>query len=86
MYQIDSEALHAAVVTDVLLSNDGKKATIIVDCSPSTLELLTQRYRVPLNQAFRRQFERKIVPTLDFILDDGTQSRIDTLLDQATTP
>ena len=81
----DHELFHDAVVTDVLLSNDGKLARIWIDGDDVTLELLNSRYHNGIQRGFLKKFSRKIVPTLIFMKETGEITAMDKLLDEERT-
>lgn len=83
--KVNHEDLHDVVVTDVLLDNDQKRCLIIVTAPESSLKLLNGHYRHQIQQKFNQSYQRRSVPLLQFILDDGARETIEVLLAKATT-
>lgn len=80
MREINHEELHTAVVTNVIVSNDGRECRIWVDAPETTIEKLNGEYRSKIQQAFTKKFARKVVPRLTFLKDTGEIERMEALL------
>lgn len=80
--ELDHEHLHSAVVTNVILSNDGREARIWVAAPPSTITLLNGKHRGEIQHLFLKQYGRKIVPRLIFEKDTGEIDRLEFLLSE----
>lgn len=86
VYELDPERFHNVVVTNVLLSNDSKNCHVIVVAPFRLIEELNHRYRHTIARAFRPKYERKIVPNITFVSDDGTNLAMEALIDSTVRP
>ncbi|HEY1075035.1 MAG TPA: ribosome-binding factor A [Patescibacteria group bacterium] len=80
--ELDHEHLHSAVITNVILSNDGREARIWVDAPAATITLLNTKYRGEIQHLFMKQYARKVVPRLTFEKDTGEIDRLEVLLSE----
>lgn len=71
---------HNAVVTDALLSNDGRECRIWIAGDDRAIDLLNTKYHRDIQYSFTKQYQRKIVPKLTFVKDTGELERMDALL------
>src|SRR3989344_8350304 len=78
--EINQEKYHQAAIIDVLLDNDGRNCRVIVDAPGSLLDELNGRQLFGIQSLFKSKFERRIVPKLTFIPDDGSGTIIDRLV------
>ena len=69
--QLNHELFHSVVVTDVILSNDGRECRIWVDASDSIITQLNGEFKNQIQYSFTKNFARKIVPKLIFLKDTG---------------
>ena len=59
LLELNHEALHGAVVTSVILSNDGRECRIWVDAPESTIHELNTTFRSDIQHGFMKKYERK---------------------------
>lgn len=83
--ELNHETLHQAVVTDVLLSNDGRECRIYVDAPEELVASLNTTYRSEIQHRFMKNYARKIVPKLSFLPDRGELDQLTQLLEAAET-
>ncbi len=83
IFELDHERFHDVVVTDVLLSNDTKQCRVIIVANEQQLKALNGPYLRTAQNLFRDSYERRTVPKLVFVGDDGTNDRIEELLHEA---
>jgi ribosome-binding factor A len=81
LQEINHELFHSAVITDALLSNDGKICRIWVDAKPQLVTLLNSEYQHQIQHNFTKKFYRKIVPKLIFLKDDGEMDHLNSLFE-----
>lgn len=79
--EINHEKFHQAVIVNVALSNDKKSCRVWVDAPQNIVDALEGKYRHQIQHAFMKHFARRIIPTLQFVKDDGSIDRLDALLD-----
>ena len=78
--ELNHELFHSVVVTNVLLSNDGRECRIWVDADAKSIHMLNTIHHRELQYRFTKKFVRKIVPKLIFVEDSGEIERMETLL------
>ena len=81
LLELNHEELHGAVVTSVLLSNDGRECRVWIDASESTIKSLNTTYRYDIQHAFMKKYMRKVVPKLQFLKDQGDIETVEALLE-----
>lgn len=82
LLELNHEELHSAVVTSVILSNDGRECRVWVDAPASTIKALNTTYRYDIQHAFMKKYMRKIVPKLQFLKDEGDIEAVEALLQE----
>jgi len=80
--EINHELFHSAVVTSVILSNDGREARVWVDASEDKIVQLNGKYHHEIQHKFTKKFARKVVPRIVFMRDEGDVDRINSLLEK----
>lgn len=86
LLEVNHELFHDAVVTDVLLSNDGQEARVWVAAAPALINRLNTEYRHEIQRQFMKQYPRKAIPRLIFVQDTGEIERMDALLSEIEKP
>lgn len=82
LMELNHELLHGAVVTDVLLSNDGRECRVYVDAPEETITRLNTEFKSEIQRNFMKQYVRKIVPRLQFLKDRGEVEALEELLEK----
>ncbi len=80
LHEMNHELFHNVVVHSVHLSNDQRECRVWVDAPEKSIEVLNTKYRGEIQHAFMKQYNRKIVPRLVFILNLGDVERMEELL------
>lgn len=81
LQEIDHELFHAVVVTNVLLSNDGRECRIWVQAPETAINALNKKYHRELQHLFMKKYSRKAIPKLVFLADTGEITHIEELLE-----
>ncbi len=82
LLELDHELFHGVVVTNVLLSNDGRECRIWVQASDKAIDALNTKYHRELQREFMKNYSRKYIPKLIFMLDTGEITHIEELLEK----
>ncbi len=82
LHEMNHEMFHQVVVHSVLLSNDQRECRIWVDAPAQSIIALNTTYRSEIQRAFTKQYPRRVVPRLIFILNPGDVEHLEAILDE----